>query len=117
MKDLGKIFNAVSDVNRLRIIKILHKRRMCVCEITAVMGLAQSTISSHLKILMNAGIIQAARNGKWVDYYLVGLSKRTYFVNNILNLILSYEDRSNVVRIDGKMAEEINRHEVCKLEK
>ena len=57
MRELVKIFKALSDSNRIRIIKMLQIRPLCVCEITAVLNLATSTVSKHLSILREADLI------------------------------------------------------------
>ena len=68
MEILVKRFKALSDPNRIRILKMLEVRHMCVCEITSVLGLATSTVSKHLSILRDAGFIVDKKNGKWVEY-------------------------------------------------
>ncbi len=57
LKDFTKIMKALSDPNRVKVIKLLQRRVMCVCEIQAALGLAQSTASKHLKIQEEAGLI------------------------------------------------------------
>jgi predicted transcriptional regulator len=54
MKDFIKVMKALSDANRVKMIKLLQRRVLCVCEIQEAMGLAQSTASKHLKILEEA---------------------------------------------------------------
>lgn len=68
MQDLTRIFKALSDKNRIRILKMLETRALCVCEMTAVLGLATSTVSRHLAQLKDAGLIQDEKDGKWVNY-------------------------------------------------
>lgn len=68
--EIAKIFKALSDPNRLRILNILRQRKLCVCEITEILGLATSTVSKHLSILQNAGFIKREKDGKWVNYYI-----------------------------------------------
>ncbi|MEM0057715.1 MAG: metalloregulator ArsR/SmtB family transcription factor [Candidatus Bathyarchaeia archaeon] len=63
-----KIFKALADVHRLRILKLLEVREMCVCEIMIALGLTQPTASHHLGILENAGLIKGRKEGKWVFY-------------------------------------------------
>lgn len=63
-----KIFKALADTNRLRILKLLEVREMCVCEIMIALGLTQPTASHHLGILENAGLIKGRKEGKWVFY-------------------------------------------------
>jgi len=57
MKDRTKIFKALSDLNRLRILKALQTKSLCVCEIKELLNLANSTVSQHLKILKETGFI------------------------------------------------------------
>lgn len=63
-----KILKAISDKNRIRIIKMLQKKPLCVCEIKAVLELATSTVSKHLSILRDAGLISDWKEGKWINY-------------------------------------------------
>ena len=70
MKSEIKVFKALSDPNRLRIIKMLEVSKMCVCEITSLIKLAPSTISKHLSLLKDAGLIEDSKKGKWVYYNL-----------------------------------------------
>ena len=57
LKEKAKIFKALSDPNRLRILKMLQTKDLCVCEITSVLNLATSTVSKHLSILRDSGFI------------------------------------------------------------
>ncbi len=71
LKIITKILKAISDEGRLRIISLLSRKKdLCVCEIKELIGLSQSTISSHLKKLENSGLITYNKNGKWINYNL-----------------------------------------------
>ncbi len=70
MKNLEKILKVLADKNRMRIIKLLENRKMCVCELTFILGIKQPSVSRHLKKLRECGVIQEERNGYWKDYYL-----------------------------------------------
>ena len=54
MKEFIKVMKALSDPNRVKLVKMLQKRTMCVCEVQAALGIAQPTVSKHLKILEGA---------------------------------------------------------------
>jgi len=71
IKETEKIFKALGERNRLRILNMLTAKPLCVCEITAIMKLSQSTVSGHLKILKDADIIEDVRDGLWVEYRLI----------------------------------------------
>lgn len=70
MKQLIRVMKALTDPSRLRIMKVLEKREMCVCELCAALGLAQPTVSNHLKILESAGLVTSRKEGVWVNYRL-----------------------------------------------
>jgi len=65
------LFNALSDHKRMKIIKLLLNRKLCVCEFTEVLDVTQSTVSHHLNLLENAGLIRGFKKGKWTFYELV----------------------------------------------
>lgn len=78
MKAFIRVMKALSDPNRVKIIKMLERKELCVCEITALLGLAQSTVSRHLKQLEDAELVTSSRNGPWVDYRLAGAPASPY---------------------------------------
>lgn len=66
---LIEIFKALGDENRLKILQMLKKEELCVCEvIEELQHLTQPTISHHLKILKQAGLVKDRRDGKWIYY-------------------------------------------------
>ena len=67
MRDLMLVLKAVADKNRMRILKMLERKSMCVCELAAVLGIKQPSVSKHLVILKNAGLIEDERNGQGAD--------------------------------------------------
>lgn len=70
MKTFIRVMKALSDANRVKIVKMLQARPLCVCEIQAALGVAQSTASKHLKILEDAGLVKSVKDGLWVNYTL-----------------------------------------------
>lgn len=64
----SRFFKALADETRLRILKLLEVREMCVCEVMIALGLTQPTASHHLGILENAGLVKDRKEGKWVFY-------------------------------------------------
>ena len=64
------ITKALSDPNRVRVLLALRHGELCVCQITELFGLAPSTISKHLSILQNAGLILSHKSERWVYYRL-----------------------------------------------
>ena len=64
------VAKAVADPSRVRILKLLEGGELCVCQITAVLGLAVNTVSKHLAALKTVGLLQHRRDGKWAYYRL-----------------------------------------------
>jgi len=72
MRDFLNITKALADENRLRIVMALQDGELCVCQITEFLGLAMSTVSKHLSILYQAGLVDARKEGRWMYYSLAG---------------------------------------------
>lgn len=114
MKSLVKIFKALSDESRLRIIKMLQVRPLCVCEITDILGLAPSTVSKHLSILRDAGLITDDKQGKWVNYALNNPTGETY-LKELLPLMKKWLESDQMVNQDAKRVAVIDRNQICQL--
>ena len=70
MKDLLRIFKALSDETRIRLLKLLQQRELCVCELMQALDMTQSRVSRNLGILKSAGLVKDRRDGLWVHYSL-----------------------------------------------
>jgi len=68
MKDVVNIFKALADPTRLRITLLLLRRELCVCELMFVLGMEQSRVSHHMRVLRDAGIAEDVREGRWIIY-------------------------------------------------
>ena len=71
---LAKVFKALGDPVRLRLLSMIASREggeVCVCEMTPAFELSQPTISHHLKLLRQAGLIDCERRGTWVYYWVL----------------------------------------------
>jgi len=65
---IDKIFKALSDNNRLRIMNLLFQSELCVCEIEGILGLSQTNVSRHLIKLHQTGILDSRKEAQWVYY-------------------------------------------------
>jgi ArsR family transcriptional regulator len=83
-KKQSKIFKALADQTRLKILGLLGLREMCVCEIMVALDLTQPTASYHLGLLENVGLIKDRKEGKWVFYSL----ENPELVENMLKIDL-----------------------------
>ena len=68
---LARIFHALSDETRLRIVGRLLTGEQCVCNLTDILGAAQSRLSFHMKTLKDAGLVTDRREGRWIHYSIV----------------------------------------------
>jgi ArsR family transcriptional regulator len=72
--DLAQLLRALADPTRLRLVSLVAAHEggeACVCELTGPLGLTQPTISHHLKVLIDAGILTREKRGVWAYYALV----------------------------------------------
>ena len=70
MNDLLSIFKALSEETRLRILKLLEREELCVCDIVAALGMVQPKVSFHLSALKEAGFLKDRKQGRWTHYRL-----------------------------------------------
>ncbi len=113
IKDLTKIMKALADENRIRILALLNaKKDLCVCEITEIIGLAQPTISSHLKKLQDAGIITYSKDGSWVNYSLDKDLDES--IRKFLHSFFQIIDKDKKVKSDILISSRIDRNIICK---
>lgn len=66
MSDLVRLFKALGDENRLRIVAALAEKTYCVCDLARCLDIAQPTLSHHLKILRETGLVRGEKEGQWI---------------------------------------------------
>jgi DNA-binding transcriptional ArsR family regulator len=95
MQPILAITKALADPSRLRVLAALRGRELCACQITEVLGLAQSTMSKHFALLKHAGLVDSRKEGRWVYFALP--EKPTHTVRGVLKwLHRSLESDPNV---------------------
>ena len=109
MKELEKVFKALADINRLRILKMLQTQKRCVCELSFVLGITQPSVSRHLKKLKTAGLIDSEKNGFWTDYYLI---KNGKFVEIMRQFEVLCRNDEQAMR-DLNQMKKANRQKLC----
>jgi ArsR family transcriptional regulator, arsenate/arsenite/antimonite-responsive transcriptional repressor len=85
MKNTSRLFKALADETRLRILSLLLAGELCVCDLMEVLKLPQSTVSRHLAYLKNAGWVDDRRAGVWMYYSITG--NGSDFRNDIIPLL------------------------------
>lgn len=89
--NLADILKALSDENRLKIVKMLNCGDMCVCDICENLDLSQPAVSHHLKLLSDAELLNTKRQGKWI-YYSVNRPKFEELQDQVKNLTVKPEN-------------------------
>lgn len=112
MEDKTRIFKALSDPNRLRVLKALQAKTLCVCEIKELLGLANSTVSQHLKILKEAGFILEEKDGKWVNY-LINPRPNDTRISSILSSLDFWINDDKIIIEDKKKIAGLDRKIIC----
>lgn len=82
-----KVFKAFDDVNRIKIINLLSQEKMCGCRILEELDVSQPTLSHHMKILCDSGIVNSCKDGKWTMYSLSSEG-----IENAKNLLSCLQD-------------------------
>ncbi|MCL2775559.1 MAG: metalloregulator ArsR/SmtB family transcription factor [Oscillospiraceae bacterium] len=68
--DNARVFKAFCDENRLMILEMLQSGEKCACVLLEKLNIVQSTLSHHMKILVDSGIVSARKEGKWTHYFI-----------------------------------------------
>jgi ArsR family transcriptional regulator, arsenate/arsenite/antimonite-responsive transcriptional repressor len=113
MKSFVKVMKALSDPNRVKIIKLLQQKLMCVCELQAALNLAQPTVSKHLKILEEAGLVDYKKEGLWVNYFLADGRGSPYAASLLGNLKHWLNEDAEIAEL-MKKAPFISRVDICR---
>lgn len=111
MIELEKILKVVSDKNRMRIIKLLEKRKLCVCEIAYVLAIKQPSVSRHLKKLKDIGLIEEEQDSFWTNYVLraKGDGRFKALFNHLSDCL---EDEAQI-KVDLKKLRQADRARLC----
>jgi len=112
MIDAVQIFKALGDPNRLRIMKMLEKRELCVCEIRAVLGLSNSTVSEHLSMLKSAGMILDRKDGKWINYRLND-NVHGEFAKAVMKALENHLGSDHALQADNIKVKKVDRKKIC----
>jgi len=113
MRELLKVFKALSDKNRLRILKMLQQKNMCVCELAAALGITQPSVSKHLAILKEAGLVHDTRDGQWINYGLCADSHNLY-AQVMLGHLRGWINNDPCVKKDTATIKTLSRESICK---
>lgn len=111
MKSSVKVFKALSDESRVRILKMLEGRPLCVCEIQHILKGSQPNVSHHLKTLHDAGLVESEKDGLWVAYRLPRRPESPFHAA-ALSLVRRSLSEEETVRKDRVLVASVSRIEI-----
>lgn len=111
LKDFIKLSKAISDDTRVRILKLLEKQELCVCQLMEILKLGQSTVSKHLGILKNAGLIEVRKEWTWAFYRLSKEGMQTYN-RKFFKLLSSVLNDDSVILKDQERLREVIKKDI-----
>jgi len=107
------VMKALADPNRVRILKILQHKALCVCEIQELFSIPQPTISKHMKVLEKAGMVKGTKDGLWV-YYAVNYGSNNPYAAAILGNLQHWLSNDAVFKKIKIKLPDVQRHTNCK---
>ena len=116
MMTLLAITKALADENRVRALMMLRHGELCVCQIIEVLKLAPSTVSKHMSVLRQAGLVTGRKEGRWM-YYSLSQQDAPKPVQQALQLVLDNTSRTASVRQDDQTLRQVlktDRETLCR---
>ena len=111
MNNLETALKALADKNRLRIVKLLQHRNMCVCELADILEITQPSVSRHLNKLKSAGLISSKQDGLWTNYFLKEAD--TLYGRILISNIKEWLNNDKTIVTDLKKATTTDRNKLC----
>jgi len=111
MYDFIEIAKALSDENRVRALMMLRNGELCVCQLIEMLGLAPSTVSKHMAILYQAGLVDARKEGRW-NYYRLADGDASEDALQAIRWVQSSLARDKQILVDARQVKC-----VCKMDK
>ena len=108
-----KVMKALSDRNRVKIIKMLQGQEMCVCELQAALGLTQPSVSKHLRLLEDAGLVEGRKEGSWMNYRLPATADSVY-AGHLLTVLQDWLNEDREIKTIMQLATTLDRCEITK---
>ena len=113
------VAKALSDANRVRAMMMLVAGELCVCQIIEMLGLAPSTVSKHMSILRQAGLVRARKQGRWMYYSLAG-DDAPARVRQAIDWVVSNTAGDAAIRGDRKRLQRLitmDKVELCRMQR
>ena len=103
MTNAVAFFRALADETRWRIVRLVSDRALCVCELADILGMPQSSVSSHVQIIRKAGLLESETCGKWT-YFRIARSQLTLLKNILKNFPDSADFAADAEKAEARLA-------------
>ncbi len=116
MREFMTIVKALGDENRVRALLALRGGELCVCQIIELLALAPSTVSKHMSILKQAGLVEGTKRGRWVYYRLPSAEETSPPATEAIAFVLRLLSDDPVVSRDEERLRQVletHPHELC----
>jgi ArsR family transcriptional regulator, arsenate/arsenite/antimonite-responsive transcriptional repressor len=100
VKDITQILEAMTDPTRLRLLRLLRREELCVCELVDTLRIPQYKISRHLRHLRAIGLVEARRDGRWMHYRLSPCGVQARLMHDLLKVLCGHVDKTPLGKQD-----------------
>jgi len=108
LEKTAQFLAVLGDLTKLRVLTLLQGQELCVCELVDALRLPQYAVSRHLQALRAAGLVEARRSGRWMNYRLGGVVGKTHLAERILELLhRELEGLPEVAQDDARLAKRL----------
>ena len=108
MKAIARLLSALAEPTRLRLLRLIHRQELCVCELMDAVQLPQYKVSRHLLELRRIGVAEARRSGRWMHYRISGAAARSPLHQDLLKLLdVHLRDVPEAKRDDARLAKRL----------
>jgi DNA-binding transcriptional ArsR family regulator len=114
MRELLSITKALSDESRLRALLAVKDWELCLCQIIEVLGLSPATVSKHMNVLRQAGLVQRRKHGKW-HYYRLSCAEASGLARRALEWVVDGLRADPLVMRDSRKIRQVRRQDLQEL--
>ena len=100
MREILNVLAALGDPVRLRLLRLLRGRELCVCELVDALRMPQYKISRHLRSLRAVGLVEARRDGRWMHYRLSRRGAQARLIRELLDVVCRRVDKTRLGKQD-----------------
>lgn len=109
MREYLRVMKAAADGTRVKILKMLEMRDLCVCEMQAVLGISQPSVSRHLRLLEDADLVRSEKEGMWTNFRLARPEEANQYSKAILEHLKGWLKKDQSIQKLLKQAQVVDR--------